>query len=113
MKGDLLKSVKEILDGFHPGRLFIEATGVADPFEVKGILRSSQLKKHIGSIKIITVVNGDLWEGREYFGPLFYNQIKAAELIRGRGSVRATTSGVLVSSLRTMTEDDVIFFGIP
>ena len=81
MKADLLKSVKDILDGFHPDRLFIEATGVADPFEVKGILCSSQLKKRIGSIKIITIINGDLWEGREYFGPLFYNQIKAAELI--------------------------------
>jgi len=81
MKGDLLKSVKEILDGFHPNRLFIEATGVADPFEVKDILRSSKLKKYIGSIKVVTVINGDLWEGREYFGPLFYNQIKAADLI--------------------------------
>ena len=81
MKGDLRKSVKEIMEGFRPSHLFIEATGVADPFEVKDILRSSQLKKHIDSIKIITVVDGDLWEGREYFGPLFYNQIKAAELI--------------------------------
>lgn len=81
MKGDLQKSVKEIMDGFQPSRLFIEATGVADPFEVKDILCSSQSKKYIDSIKIITVVNADLWEGREYFGPLFYNQIKAAELI--------------------------------
>ncbi|MGW8302826.1 MAG: CobW family GTP-binding protein [Desulfobacterales bacterium] len=81
IKADLLKSVKEILGGFHPRRLFIEATGVADPFDVKDILRSPQLTKHIGSIAIITVVNGDLWEGREYFGPLFYNQIKAAALI--------------------------------
>jgi len=81
LKGDLLKSVKEILDGFHPGRLFIEATGVADPFEILGLLDSSQIKKRIGAIKVITVLDGDMWEGREYFGPLFYNQIKAAELL--------------------------------
>jgi len=81
LKGDLLKSVKEILDGFHPNRLFIEATGVADPFEILGLLESSQIKKRIGEVKVITVLSGDLWEGREYFGPLFYNQIKAAELL--------------------------------
>ena len=73
LKGDLLKSVKEILDGFHPGRLFIEATGVADPFEILGLLDTPQIKKRLGEIKVITVLNADLWEGREYFGPLFYN----------------------------------------
>ncbi len=81
VKGDFLKTVQEILDKFHPSRLFIEATGVADPFEVLDLFRSNRLKERTNAIKVITVIDGDLWEGRDYFGPLFYNQIIAAELI--------------------------------
>ena len=81
IQGELLSTVKEILDGFHTRRLFIEATGVADPFEVLGFMKTSQIEKRITVPKVVTVLAGDLWEGREYFGPLFYNQIKAAELL--------------------------------
>ena len=31
--------------------------------------------------KIVTVLDADLWEGREYFGRLFYNQLETAHLI--------------------------------
>ncbi len=78
---DLRRTVTEILDGFHPRRLFIEATGVADPFEVLSHLKIYQEEERIGEPKVVTVLAGDLWEGREYFGPLFYNQIKAADLL--------------------------------
>ena len=81
IQGDLLRSLEEILNGYHPKRLFIEATGVADPFDVLGFLTTSQMKNRISVPKVVTVLAGDLWEGREYFGPLFFNQIKAAELL--------------------------------
>lgn len=81
IQGDLLRTLGEILDGFHPKRLFIEATGVADPFDVLGFLKTSQMENRISVPKVVTVLAGDLWEGREYFGPLFFNQIKAAELL--------------------------------
>lgn len=81
IQGDLLRTVEEILGGLHPNRLFIEATGVADPFEVLDFLKTSDIEKRISVPKVVTVLAGDFWEGREYFGPLFYNQIKAAELL--------------------------------
>jgi len=81
MQGDLLKTIQKIIDGYHAERLFIEATGVADPSEILSALHSSKLKTQVGSIKVVTVLNADLWPGREYFGPLFYNQIKSADLL--------------------------------
>ena len=81
IQGDLLRTLEEILNGYHPKRLFIEATGVADPFDVLGFLKTSQMENRISVPKVVTVLAGDLWEGREYFGPLFFNQIKAAELL--------------------------------
>ena len=81
IQGDFDSAIAEILDGFHPRRLFIEATGVADPFEILTFLKGSRIVKRISAPKVVTVLAGDLWEGREYFGPLFYNQIKAAELL--------------------------------
>lgn len=81
LQGDLVKVVEKILQGFHPRQLLIEATGVADPFEILKFLGASRLKEWITMPKVVTVLNADLWEGRDYFGPLFYNQIKAADLL--------------------------------
>jgi len=81
IQGDLLRTMGEILDRFHPRRFLIEATGVADPLDILGFLKSSKIADRITLPKVVTVLSGDLWEGREYFGPLFYNQIKAADLL--------------------------------
>ncbi|MBI5605843.1 MAG: GTP-binding protein [Deltaproteobacteria bacterium] len=81
LQGDMLKAIEEILDGFHPERLLIEATGVADPFDILRFLRPSNVSSRLSAPKVVTVLDADLWEGREYFGPLFYNQIKAAALL--------------------------------
>jgi len=81
LQGDFRNTVVEILDRFHPKRILIEATGVADPYDILGFLKASRIENRISAPKVVTVLAGDLWEGREYFGPLFYNQIKAAELL--------------------------------
>lgn len=81
IQADFHTTLVEILDGFHPNRIFIETTGVADPFEILGFMKRPDIKKRINVSKVITVLAGDMWEGREYFGPLFYNQLKAAELL--------------------------------
>ncbi len=81
MQGDLLKAVDDILRNYQPTRLLVEATGVADPFEILNFLNPSRLERRIAPPRVVTVVNADLWEGREMFGSLFYEQIKAAELI--------------------------------
>ena len=40
-----------------------------------------ELKKALVLDKVITVLDADLWEAREAFGPLFYNQLEMAHLI--------------------------------
>ena len=81
MAADLVKTVEEILENFNPLHLFIEATGVADPLEVLLSLKGEKIESRVKVPKVVTVLDGDLWEGREFFGPLFYNQIKGADLL--------------------------------
>ena len=81
MAADLIRTVEEILEKFNPLHLFIEATGVADPLEVLLSLKGEKIESRVKVPKVVTVLDGDLWEGREYFGPLFYNQIKGADLL--------------------------------
>ena len=80
IQGDMLKAIEEILDGFHPERLLIEATGVADPFDIVRFLSTSTVAPRLSLPKVVTVFDAELWEARECFGPLFFNQIKAADL---------------------------------
>jgi G3E family GTPase len=81
MQGDMVKSLEEITETFHPRRILIEATGVADPLEVNRFLKTSRLKGRIGAPRVVTVLDADIWKGREYFGPVFHNQIKAAQIL--------------------------------
>ncbi|MBA4392270.1 MAG: hypothetical protein C0407_01840 [Desulfobacca sp.] len=81
IQGDMLKAIEEILNRFQPKRLLIEATGVADPFDILNFLRGSKLSSRLALPKVVTVQDADFWEGRDYFGPVFYNQIKAADLL--------------------------------
>jgi G3E family GTPase len=81
MAGDMVKAVEEILLKYQPLHLFIEATGVADPLEIMLFLHGPVIEPRVKVPKVVTVLDGDLWEGREFFGPLFYNQIKGADLL--------------------------------
>jgi G3E family GTPase len=81
MQGDMVKSLEEITEKFHPRRILIEATGVADPLQVNSFLKTSRLEGRIGVPKVVTVLDADIWKGREYFGPVFFNQIKAAQIL--------------------------------
>lgn len=81
IQGDLLKSLREILGSFSPKRLLIEATGVADPLEILAVLKHEEFSGALALQKVVTVVDADFWENREYLGPLFFNQMRAADLV--------------------------------
>jgi len=81
LKGDLIRALGDILERIHPKRLFIEATGVADPLDVLTVLELPEFQGKFEKTKVVTIVDADFWGAREYFGPLFYNQIKAADLV--------------------------------
>ena len=78
---DFRRSVEDILARFHPNRILIEATGVADPHDILAVLNEAQFRQKLKLAKTATVVDADFWEARGHFGPLFYNQIMAADLI--------------------------------
>ncbi len=81
LQGDLIRTLRDILERIHPKRLFIEATGVADPLDILKVLDLPEFREKLDKAKVVTIVDADFWGGREFFGPLFYNQIKAADLV--------------------------------
>ncbi len=78
---DLKQSLTNIWNRFHPRRILIESSGVADPTSIITVLQTSDLADCMQLNKVITVLDADFWEGREMFGPLFYNQLESAHLV--------------------------------
>jgi G3E family GTPase len=81
LKVDLTQTLKKIRREFNPRRIFIESTGVADPVMITDAFDDEELRDKMKVSNVITVLDIELWEGREYFGPIFFNQLKLADLI--------------------------------
>lgn len=81
LSADLKQSLHDIWNRFHPRRIFIESTGVADPTAIIAALEDADLTDLMTLEKIITVLDADYWEARENFGALFYRQLESAHLI--------------------------------
>ncbi len=81
LTADLRQSLDRIWKKFRPVRVLIESSGVADPTSISAVLAGPGLRECMTLEKIITVLDGDFWEAREVFGPLFYNQLEMAHLI--------------------------------
>ncbi len=81
LSADLHQSLMGIWNRFKPRRILIEASGVADPIAITSVLKEPGLVPLMDLKKTVTVLDADFWEAREVFGPLFYNQLKMADLI--------------------------------
>jgi G3E family GTPase len=81
LSADLHQSLTRIWNRFKPRRILVEASGVADPKSIVAALQDPQICQHVELRKIITVLDADIWEAREVFGPLFYSQLEMAHLI--------------------------------
>jgi G3E family GTPase len=81
MRADLNQTLKEIWQEFNPRQIFIESTGVADPTMITGAFDDAGLRDHMKVPHVITVLDIEMWEAREYFGPIFFNQLQQANLI--------------------------------
>jgi len=81
MKVDLNQTLKEIRREFNPRQIFIESTGVADPSMITGAFDDPELRDQMEVSRVITVLDIELWEARDYFGPIFFNQLRQADLI--------------------------------
>ncbi len=81
LQNDLTQTLKTLDEQFHPHRILIEASGVADPSTLIPVLSSGGISHRFTLQKIITVLDAECWEARECFGQLFYNQLEGADLI--------------------------------
>ena len=81
LKADLNLMLKKIRRQFNPKRIFIETTGVADPFMITDVFDDAELHDQMKVLKVITVLDIELWEAREVFGTVFSNQLRQADLI--------------------------------
>jgi G3E family GTPase len=81
LSADLMRCLKNIWERFKPRRIFIESSGIADPASIVSVLNESGLAQCMAIHKIVTVLDADLWEVREVFGRVFFNQLETADLI--------------------------------
>ena len=81
MQNDLIRTLQDLLERFQPTRVLIEASGVADPNDVLQVLKQSQFRKKLHPVRVITVIETDLWSARENLGTFIENQIQAADLV--------------------------------
>jgi len=81
LKTDLAIALQDIQSQCHPRRIFIEATGLADPGAIAEIMDRERLRSQMALSNIITVLEADLWRARENFGSFFYSQLASADLI--------------------------------
>jgi G3E family GTPase len=80
LQTNLLRTIEELLKNIQPQRIFIETTGIADPFDIVCNLTDSPLSSKLAPPLVVTVFDAELWEAKDCFGPVFYNQIRAADL---------------------------------
>ncbi|MCP4625803.1 MAG: GTP-binding protein [bacterium] len=81
LQADLTLTLKKIRQQFNPGRIILEATGVADPRAIVDVFQDAELQEYMAVDKIITVLDADFWEVRECLGTLFFSQLRDADLI--------------------------------
>lgn len=81
LKADLNLTLKKVWRQFNPRRIFIETTGVADPFMITDVFDDPELHDKMKVFKVITVLDVELWEVRGCFGTVFSNQLQQADLI--------------------------------
>jgi G3E family GTPase len=81
MKVDLNLTLKRIWEQYNPKRIFIEATGVADPAGIMEVFHDMELREHMEVYRVITVLDADFWEVRDCFGTVFFSQLREANLI--------------------------------
>ena len=81
MKLGLIETLKDVRQRFHPQRILLEATGVAEPNSVASVLEDEDLKRVMEVQNIITVLDIRFWMARDRLGSFFMNQLEQANLI--------------------------------
>ncbi|MBW1801713.1 MAG: GTP-binding protein [Deltaproteobacteria bacterium] len=81
LRTDLKRTLQSIQSQYQPERVFIEATGVADPAAISETVREKEFQALMEIGSVITVLEAEYWEERDNFGTFFHSQLKEADLI--------------------------------
>ncbi len=81
IQGDLKRSIQDLVERFSPRWLLIEGTGLADPVNIIPLFSDPSVFCLATLFKTITLLDGEYWDQREIFGPLFDHQLRFADLI--------------------------------
>ena len=78
---DFINTLREIVEGFAPQRIVVEATGVADPNQMIKAMEEPLLSGLVELGSVVSLVEPEMFAEREVFGPFYENQIKAGDLV--------------------------------
>ncbi|MCF8116443.1 MAG: GTP-binding protein [Desulfarculaceae bacterium] len=81
LRVDFLRTLAEIVEGFGPQRIVVDATGVADPNEMIKAVEEAARTVPVALGSVISLVEPEMFAERGVFGPFYENQIKAGDLV--------------------------------
>ena len=81
LKADFVMSLVAALKDFRPHRVIVEATGLAEAGDLSGAVYETAKRSDVELGSVATVVDADFFNYREMLGPLYFNQIKHADLV--------------------------------
>jgi G3E family GTPase len=81
LEHDLIATMGRILDERRPRRILLEASGVADPENLRRSLGGSALRDRARVAKVVTVLDARMWPRRAVLGKLFHSQLAQADQI--------------------------------
>ena len=81
LKADFQTSINQMIQDFSPERIVVEATGIAEAGDLVEAVEQVAARSDLSLASVATVVDSENFKHREIFGPLFFNQIRVADLI--------------------------------
>lgn len=110
---DFIKSVKEIIDKYHPEHLIIEPAGVGKLSDIMELLQTESLRSscEITECTAITVINLEkFWHNDKYVSEYFWNQIRNANIIllNKAGQMKEEEINEVCSSIRMHHSSGII-----
>lgn len=81
LKNDFVAGLREILEQYQPGRVVVEATGLADAADLVGAVEAAAESGGLELASVVCVVDAEMFSEREMFGASYFSQIAAADLV--------------------------------
>lgn len=81
LKADFISSLTSLIHRFLPQRIVVEATGLAETGELSKAVQEIGEREDVFVASVAAVVDAEIFLHRDMMGPLYFNQIKAADLL--------------------------------